>query len=617
MNLIKNEDNNFNDNKIIKIINLIETISNNYILKFKYIFLDILLNEWYMINKTILKEKIDDYTDINSILIYNSYKSILYIIINIFNKHKIKYYLHLNNIYHNIYLKEKYLKHIIDNNKSKNIIKKEYWNIFKCKINDILLKEEIGKHIIISFDKKNNVYETLVKNLFIDKFYYYNILFLRKEFSIKKLCAINNYNENEKIIMKNNCYLYLIKWINYSLKNMENQFSFYYNKIKFCQCNNIIYIYKRKLRNIYNIFINNYKVYYSYKFNNNEKKIKNEVEASSLIYLLKNIFIRRKKNIYIYFISFYYTLTKDMILLYSFLNIINKYLIRFKNIFMVNFKRYYNNRVNNIKYMYFILSKIIMLYKSKKILLFFNLMKRKVLNESYNNNIYVSCTKNIINKKKKENIKNYGFSKNRNNLIKLIVIYDKKIKQKNLIINQNLINYLYKWKIITKQSLYNNLLQNKYLIKNKIQKYTKKNELVKNQLLQMKAIIDKTLFNNNDYKGKRNKNKINNNINNNNKSLKNNSKKDKEVKEIKEVKQVKEEEKEEKEIKEDNLLEKIMISENKTIDSNEFDDYFDELPMTYLDNLENLKNKNEPIITDLQCQINKLLNDIENLSNDI
>ena len=60
-----------------------------------------------------------------------------------------------------------------------------------------------------------------------------------------------------------------------------------------------------------------------------------------------------------------------------------------------------------------------------------------------------------------------------------------------------------------------------------------------------------------------------------------------------------------------------MISENKTIDSNEFDDYFDELPMTYLDNLENLKNKNEPIITDLQCQINKLLNDIENLSNDI
>ena len=96
-----------------------------------------------------------------------------------------------------------------------------------------------------------------------------------------------------------------------------------------------------------------------------------------------------------------------------------------------------------------------------------------------------------------------------------------------MIINQNLINYFYKWKIITKQSLYNNLLQNKYLIKNKIQKYTKKNELVKNQLLQMKAIIDKTLFNNNDYKGKRNKNKINNNINNNNKSLKNNSKKDK------------------------------------------------------------------------------------------
>lgn len=71
----------------------------------------------------------------------------------------------------------------------------------------------------------------------------------------------------------------------------------------------------------------------------------------------------------------------------------------------------------------------------------------------------------------------------------------------------------------------------------------------------------------------------------------------------------------EKKKKEENLMEKIMISESKTIDSNEFDNYFDELPQNYLDNLESLKNKNEPIIANLQSQINVLINEIDILSN--
>ena len=74
--------------------------------------------------------------------------------------------------------------------------------------------------------------------------------------------------------------------------------------------------------------------------------------------------------------------------------------------------------------------------------------------------------------------------------------------------------------------------------------------------------------------------------------------------------------KKEKLVKSENLMEKIMISENKTIDSNEFDNYFDELPLSYLENLENLKNKNEPIIQDLQTQINNLINEIDILSNE-
>ena len=75
--------------------------------------------------------------------------------------------------------------------------------------------------------------------------------------------------------------------------------------------------------------------------------------------------------------------------------------------------------------------------------------------------------------------------------------------------------------------------------------------------------------------------------------------------------------KKEKEEKPENLMEKIMLSENERIDSNEFDNYFDELPINYLENLENLKNKNEPIISDLQCQINDLINEIDILSNNL
>ena len=64
-------------------------------------------------------------------------------------------------------------------------------------------------------------------------------------------------------------------------------------------------------------------------------------------------------------------------------------------------------------------------------------------------------------------------------------------------------------------------------------------------------------------------------------------------------------------------MEKIMISDKKPIDSKEFDDYFENIQITYLDKLEILKNKNEPIIANLQSEINNLINDIEILSNEI
>ena len=73
MNLIKSEENDKKNknNKIIEFLNHIKTIANNYMYKYKYIFLDVLLNEWYKINKTLLKEKLDEFKDTNTLFFYN------------------------------------------------------------------------------------------------------------------------------------------------------------------------------------------------------------------------------------------------------------------------------------------------------------------------------------------------------------------------------------------------------------------------------------------------------------------------------------------------------------------------------------------------------------------
>ena len=60
-----------------------------------------------------------------------------------------------------------------------------------------------------------------------------------------------------------------------------------------------------------------------------------------------------------------------------------------------------------------------------------------------------------------------------------------------------------------------------------------------------------------------------------------------------------------------NLAEDIIkrIKTNELIDKSKSDN----IKLKYLNNLENLKNKNESIIDDLQSQINKLIKEIETL----
>ena len=340
MNLNKNEENDNNDNKSKKIINfikIIELVSNNYILKYKFIFLDILLKEWYEINKYLIKEKEKEIKNIDSIYIYNCYKNILYIIVNIFNKFKIIYSSYFFYNIQFIFLKKRKLFLIIENETNKNIIKNINWNIFKINNNSISLKKEINKEILLSFDKVNNKYKNIIKKLFMDKFTYRNINILKKEKSIIQLYIKNknSYFNHEDIFKKNNLFIYFIKWEKYSLKNVVFIFDLYFEKNIYFQSKCIIYIYKRILRNIYNIFINNSKKYYSSLFYINKKeKIKNN-KILLLLQPLKKSLIIRKIYIFKYFISFYYLITKNNLLSYCLLYIFNKY-----KIYLLDFIKY-------------------------------------------------------------------------------------------------------------------------------------------------------------------------------------------------------------------------------------------------------------------------------------
>ena len=128
-------------------------------------------------------------------------------------------------------------------------------------------------------------------------------------------------------------------------------------------------------------------------------------------------------------------------------------------------------------------------------------------------------------------------------------------------IKSNKNNYFLKWKIASKKNTYKDfyffiVLNDKIYFKKKY-KNIKKNKLMQHKLLKIKKIID----NNKKRKNNNNKDIINKNIINNirdKNSLNNNNKKEKIV-------------------SSENLMEKTMTAKNKTIDNNEFDNYFDEL----------------------------------------
>ena len=587
MNIIKN-DNDYKDqiSKITKLIKVFEKISNNYIHKFKFIFLDTLLNEWYTVDKNILKDKIDDFDDMHSLFIYNSYKYFIYILSYILRKHKISYdYIFMQFLY-KISHKKKQLISIIKNEQYKNIIKNQEINIIKMKINKYELNKEIHFEISLLIDDDIKLFNRNIRKIFIYNLIGNNIQMLKKEkigLNYNILRMNNKDNINNALIQ-----MYYNKWIVNSLNDIYKLFIVFTKKIKFCQCNNIIQIYKRKLRFVYKIFINNYNEFYSSHLNLRERKIKNKLRALSIIYPLNKIIISRNINSYSYYILFYYSISKNILLIYIVFIFINKYIARYKNNFMINIKNIYNKKQRyfhkieyKIKYLLFVISNIISFHKYK------------IVSNAFNS-IKFLMSKGAANKLNKYNIKNkkiIGKAGNKRELLNIILLYDKYHNFK-LKFSHKLFKYFIKWKILYKKCIFQEMMNHTNIIKKKIKNYDEKNNALKVKLLQIKKLYRK-----------KKKNKSNSHKNNNEKITKQNNIKKKCTKKDKNIK--------------GKLMEKIMISDNKPIDSKEFDDYFDNIQITYLDNLENLKNKNEPIIANLQSEINNLINDIEILSNEI
>jgi hypothetical protein len=537
-----NDNNNkYQINNITSFLEICENIFNNWIIKYKFTFMDILLNEWYNINKTLITDKINDLENINSIYIYNCHKYIIYIIFNIFDKYKTKIILNVFNIYN------------IDKMKNELItLRKFIFNDLKMKINN---NEINSKNDLLS-----------IKALFFNFLITKNMKSLQKDNLIEKKYINTIVNKNKEIYLKINLFASFLNWKlnNDKFNNIESDISFYLYNIKYFQCKAIISIYKNKLKHIFILFIN--KILSKNKIILiKKKKTKNEILLLSLTYQFDRTNNSSKLNFFEKIISFYYLRTKTIFLFYIISFIFNNIINKYKNLFINNFKLFINKIENNRNLARKIISNFI-LFKNQKITSFtFNVLKK----------IQHFKTVTNISNKKAININILYNEKNFKILIKLLTIYNIHRNFEYWKNKQNFSIYFNKWKLKAKLCEFKENNQINNLFKKKFESYNNKNIILKNKL---QIIIQKNR-----------KKKINNNIKENINNKKNKNKKLVLSKDIA----------------------NIIKNKNENINKS------DNLKLAYLCDLEELKNKNESIIFNLQSDINNLVKEIESLSVDI
>ena len=446
----KENNNNGRINKIISFIQIYERLYNNRIFKYKYIFFDTLLNEWFSISKTLITDKISELENITSIYIYNTYKNLFYTISNIINKYKIKVIYGLILIYN---------KKIVLSNLILSIIKYKEQKLKSRMIIFNNLIKRINEHII----SIQNLYS--IKELFIFYLFDNNIHYLKKENILKSKFIGNKIINNKK-----NMILSFIIWKNNSFKS-QNLTKYYVEKIVFFQCNSLIRIYKRKFKYLFHLFINNIsKSYNKYIINKNKSRI--NILYLSLLFSHLNKCITNMKSIFFDNINLGLYSRKNSIFSFNIIILIIKNIsTKFKHTFLNNLKVYILNRAKKNKLASEIIFKIFYSNKKKFFYFFINSIKSQ----------YFAKKNNIINPKK------FFPDNNTDLLIKVINIYYKYhnfIRWKNEV---NLKKYFNKWKYIIKLYQYQELIGYNNFIKNKFKQYNNHNIIMKNKLQQIKT----------------------------------------------------------------------------------------------------------------------------------
>jgi hypothetical protein len=389
---------------------------------------------------------------------------------------------------------------------------------------------------------------------------------LQKENLIEKKYINTIVNKNKEIYLKINLFASFLNWKlnNDKFNNIESDISFYLYNIKYFQCKAIISIYKNNLKHIFILFINKI-------LNKNKiilikkKKTKNEILLLSLTYQFDRTNNSSKLKFFEKIISFYYLRAKMIFLFYIISFIFNNIINKYKNLFINNFKLFINKIENNRNLARKIISNFIW-FKNQKITSFsFNVLKK----------IQHFKTVTNISNKRAININILYNEKNFKILIKLLTIYNIHQNFEYWKNKQNFSIYFNKWKLKAKLCEFKENNQINNLFKKKFESYNNKNIILKNKL---QIIIQKNR-----------KKKINNNIKGNINNKKNKNKKLVLSKDIA----------------------NIIKNKNENINKS------DNLKLAYLCDLEELKNKNESIIFNLQSDINNLVKEIESLSVDI
>jgi len=405
-----------------------------------------------------------------------------------------------------------------------------------------------------------------IKALFFNFLINNSMKSLQKENLIEKKYINTIENKNKEIYLKINLFASFLNWKlnNDKFNNIESDISFYLYNIKYFQCKAIISIYKNKLKHIFILFIN--KILSKNKIILiKKKKTKNEILLLSLTYQFDRTNNSSKLNFFEKIISFYYLRTKMIFLFYIISFIFNNIINKYKNLFINNFKLFINKIENNRNLARKIISNFIW-FKNKKITSFsFNVLKK----------IQHFKTLTNITNKKAININIFYNEKNFKILIKLLTIYNIHRNFEYWKNKQNFSIYFNKWKLKAKLCEFKENNQINNLFKKKFESYNNKNIILKNKL---QIIIQKNR-----------KKKINNNIKENINNKKNKNKKLVLSKDIA----------------------NIIKNKNENINKS------DNLKLAYLCDLEELKNKNESIIFNLQSDINNLVKEIESLSVDI